>query len=194
MDDPIRKCFTESRLNGLVLPNCLIKAATFEGKSPGGIPGPDLIRFHQRIGLGGIGMTTLAYCAAEADGRLSEDTLYMHEGIRPELSRLLDSVHATGAKVSGQLVHCGNFTKNRNLSGKRPLGPSSAINRLGLTGYRVGGIGPFGVRKAVPVWLDESLREFEKIGVNGGRRGLIVFLAPADIVSSLGAQVADLGT
>jgi len=44
MDDPIRKCFTESRLNGLVLPNRLIKAATFEGKSPGGIPGPDLIR------------------------------------------------------------------------------------------------------------------------------------------------------
>jgi len=132
MDDPIRKCFTESRLNGLVLPNRLIKAATFEGKSPGGVPGPDLIRFHQRIGQGGTGMTTLAYCAAEADGRLSEDTLYMHEGIRPELNRLLDNVHATGAKVSGQLVHCGNFTKNRKLYGKRPLGPSPAINRLGL--------------------------------------------------------------
>jgi Cys-tRNA(Pro)/Cys-tRNA(Cys) deacylase len=63
-----------------------------------------------------------------------------------------------------------------------------------LTGYRVGGIGPFGVRKAVPVWLEESLMGYERIGVNGGRRGLIVFLAPTDIITSLGAQVADLGT
>ena len=63
-----------------------------------------------------------------------------------------------------------------------------------LTGYLVGGIGPFGVRKAVPVWLDESLMGYERIGVNGGRRGLIVFLAPGDIVASLGAQVSDLGT
>ena len=63
-----------------------------------------------------------------------------------------------------------------------------------LTGYLVGGIGPFGVKKPVPVWIHKSLMDFERIGVNGGRRGLIVFLAPGDIVSALGAQVADLGT
>ena len=61
-----------------------------------------------------------------------------------------------------------------------------------LTGYLVGGIGPFGVRKPVPVWIHESLMKFERIGVNGGRRGLIVFLDPRDIVASLGARVADL--
>ncbi|TFH20924.1 MAG: NADH:flavin oxidoreductase [Myxococcales bacterium] len=127
------KCFSEGRLNGLTLRNRLIKAATFEGKSPGGVLSDELIRLHERIGEGGIGMTTLAYCAAEADGRIHENMLYMHEGVRADLVRLIDTVHATGAKVSGQLGHCGNFSKNRELTGKRPLGPSRGINTLGLT-------------------------------------------------------------
>jgi len=63
-----------------------------------------------------------------------------------------------------------------------------------VTGYQVGGIGPFGVRRPLPVWLDRSLLGYERIGVNGGRRGLIVFLSPADVVSFLGARTADLGT
>ncbi|MGE5232948.1 MAG: aminoacyl-tRNA deacylase [Acidobacteriota bacterium] len=61
-----------------------------------------------------------------------------------------------------------------------------------LTGYRVGGISPFGTRRAMPVWIDASLMGFPKIGVNGGRRGLIVFLAPQDLQRALGARVADL--
>ncbi len=63
-----------------------------------------------------------------------------------------------------------------------------------LTGYRVGGISPFGVRKPVPVWVHDSLMEFDTIGVNGGRRGLIVFLSPHDLVSALSARMADLAT
>ncbi len=61
-----------------------------------------------------------------------------------------------------------------------------------ITGYRVGGISPFGVRKPVPVWIHETLMGFETIGVNGGRRGLIVFLSPRDVRVSVGARVADL--
>lgn len=61
-----------------------------------------------------------------------------------------------------------------------------------LTGYLVGGISPFGTRKAMPVWLHAPLEVFETIGVNGGRRGLIVFLSPGDLVGALGARVEDL--
>lgn len=61
-----------------------------------------------------------------------------------------------------------------------------------LTGYLVGGISPFGVRKPVPVWIHESLMAFETVGVNGGRRGLIVFLSPAAIRDAVKALVADL--
>ena len=132
MTDPLDKCFSEVTIKSLTLRNRLIKAATFEGKSPGGIPSEALVRFHERIGQGGIGMTTIAYCAAEPDGRIHENMMYMHEGIRPELERFIRTVQATGAKVSGQLGHCGAFTKNLEFSGKRPLGPSKGTNALGL--------------------------------------------------------------
>ncbi len=61
-----------------------------------------------------------------------------------------------------------------------------------LTGYLVGGISPFGVRRRMPVWIHESLMAFDRIGVNGGRRGVIVFLSPGDARDVLAAQVADL--
>ena len=132
MANPLEKCFSEAKINGLTLRNRLIKAATFEGKCPGGIPSQALTAFHERIGQGGIAMTTIAYCAAEADGRIHENMMYMHEGIRRELEHFIRSLHATGAKVSGQLGHAGGFTKNREFEGKRPLGPSKGINALGL--------------------------------------------------------------
>jgi 2,4-dienoyl-CoA reductase-like NADH-dependent reductase (Old Yellow Enzyme family) len=132
MTDPLARCFEPARVKGLTLRNRLIKAATFEGKTPGGVPGEDFTRLHVRIGEGGVGMTTLAYCAAEADGRMHENMMHMHEGIRPQLEALIARVKATGTRVSGQLGHCGNFSKNRGLRTRRPLGPSPAINSLGL--------------------------------------------------------------
>ena len=61
-----------------------------------------------------------------------------------------------------------------------------------LTGYQVGGISPFGARKRLPVWFHDALADLDRIGVNGGRRGLIVFLSPGDAIRALGARVADL--
>ncbi len=133
MTDPLAKCFSEARLGGLTLRNRLIKAATFEGKSPGGQVSPELVRLHERVGEGGVAMTTIAYCAAEADGRIHEHMMFMHEGVRAGLEDLIARVHATGAKVSGQLGHCGNFSKNRDFEGRRPLGPSRGLNPLGLS-------------------------------------------------------------
>jgi 2,4-dienoyl-CoA reductase-like NADH-dependent reductase (Old Yellow Enzyme family) len=133
MDDTMPlNCFEPAQLNGLTLNNRLIKAATFEGKSKGGIPSSELVQFHKRIAEGGIGMTTIAYCAAEADGRINEDMLYMDESIRPQLESFIATLHKAGTKVSGQLSHCGNFSKNAEFTGKRPLGPSFGINALGL--------------------------------------------------------------
>ncbi len=62
------------------------------------------------------------------------------------------------------------------------------------TGYLVGGIGPFGVRKAMDVWFHESIAGLEGMGINGGRRGLILFLEPGAAIRELKAQVADLAT
>lgn len=63
-----------------------------------------------------------------------------------------------------------------------------------VTGYRVGGISPFGTRQRLPVWMHSSLEGLDVAGINGGRRGLIVFLAPAAIRRALDARVADLAS
>ena len=55
MSDSLDRCFSEATINGLTLRNRLIKAATFEGKSPGGAPSDALVKFHERIGQGVAG-------------------------------------------------------------------------------------------------------------------------------------------
>jgi Cys-tRNA(Pro)/Cys-tRNA(Cys) deacylase len=60
------------------------------------------------------------------------------------------------------------------------------------TGYLVGGISPIGARKPMQVFLERSLLEHPRIGVNGGRRGLIVFLSPRDLEEATSARTADL--
>lgn len=132
MTNPLSRCFSEVQLNGLRLRNRLIKAATFEGKSPNGHPTQALTDFHLRFTQGGIGMTTLGCVAAEADGRLAEDMLYMEELNRESLTKMISAIKQGGAPVSGQLSHCGGFTRNRQLSLKRPLGPSFGLNRMGM--------------------------------------------------------------
>ena len=61
-----------------------------------------------------------------------------------------------------------------------------------ITGYHVGGISPFGQKKRVAVFIEQSALSFERIVMNGGRRGLQVELAPADAVRVLGATVAEI--
>lgn len=133
MSEYLLKALQPAMLGKLELRNRLIKAGTFEGKTPNGIPGDALRDFHLEIAEGGIGMTTLGYCTTEADGRINDQMMYLHEGIKPQLSQIISQLQATGARVSGQMTHCGNFTKNKNMQRlKRPLGPSRQINMLGI--------------------------------------------------------------
>jgi Cys-tRNA(Pro) deacylase len=57
----------------------------------------------------------------------------------------------------------------------RPAGPPTAER---CTGYRVGGISPFGTRRPLPVYAEESIFALPRIYINGGRRGFIVGVQP----------------
>ena len=124
--------FDPAELGSLRLRNRIIKTATYEGMTPGGVPSQALIDHHTTLARGGVGMTTVAYCSVSANGRTFAEQMYMREGIVPQLLTLTRSVHDAGAKVSLQLGHCGAFSRNRDLPGRRPIAPSFAINEYGL--------------------------------------------------------------
>jgi Cys-tRNA(Pro)/Cys-tRNA(Cys) deacylase len=61
-----------------------------------------------------------------------------------------------------------------------------------LTGYLVGGISPFGTKKRLKAVMDASLPLYEAVMINAGRRGIMVKIAPSDIIDILKADVTDL--
>ena len=59
-----------------------------------------------------------------------------------------------------------------------------------VTGYRVGGISPFGTRRHLPVVMDQSILCLDRVLINAGQRGSMLLMAPADIRAALACEVA----
>lgn len=117
------KVFTRGKIGNLVLGNRTIRAGCFEGLSPQAAPSDALIEHHRKVAAGGIGMTTVSYCAVSRDGVAFANEMWMRDEIIPGLKRLTDAVHREGAAASIQLGHCGFFA-NRGVIGTAPIGPS----------------------------------------------------------------------
>ncbi|MFE7112803.1 hypothetical protein ACFU9W_42430 [Streptomyces sp. NPDC057600] len=103
----IPEALSPGEIGPLRLHNRTIKAATFEGRSDDGLVTDALIEFHRAVAAGGVGMTTVAYCAVAPEGRTPHDQIWMRPEVVPGLRRLTDAVHAEGAAVSAQLGHAG---------------------------------------------------------------------------------------
>ena len=101
-----------------------------------------------------------------------------------------DHRHVVGiVPVSGQLSLKELAAAVR---GKRAeMCPPDTAERI--TGYVVGGISPFGQKRALPVVIDETCVLFDSIFVSGGRRGLDIEIAPDDLVRLLDAVLAPIG-
>ena len=85
-----------------------------------------------------------------------------------------------------------NLKKLASAAGAKHAGMLGAAEAERITGYHVGGISPFGQKKRVPVFIEQSTLGFERLVLNGGRRGLQVELAPADLMRVLGATAVEL--
>jgi 2,4-dienoyl-CoA reductase-like NADH-dependent reductase (Old Yellow Enzyme family) len=106
--------FSPAKLGPITLRNRTIKAATFEGRTPNALVTDDLIAFHRAMAAGGVGMTTVAYCAVSPGGRTDGKQVWMRPEAVPGLQRLTAAVHAEGAAVSAQIGHAGPVADARS--------------------------------------------------------------------------------
>ena len=94
MNATVPDVFAPAQLGPLRLRNRIIKAATFEGRTPHAVVTDELIEFHRQPARGGVGMTTVAYCAVSPEGRTDRHQIWMRPEAVPGLRRLTDAVHA----------------------------------------------------------------------------------------------------
>jgi Cys-tRNA(Pro) deacylase len=70
-------------------------------------------------------------------------------------------------------------------AGRKRIAPCKPEVAQRHTGYQVGGTSPFGLRKHLPVFVERSILDLPQLYINGGRRGFLVRMSPADLVRVL---------
>jgi Cys-tRNA(Pro) deacylase len=89
------------------------------------------------------------------------------------------------------LMHGDRQVSTKNLAraiGAKSVEPCKPEVAQRHSGYLVGGTSPFGLRKAMPVYVEETVLALPRIHINGGRRGFLVGIAPAVLAGPLGAK------
>jgi Cys-tRNA(Pro) deacylase len=92
------------------------------------------------------------------------------------------------------LMHGDREVSAKNLArqiGAKSVAPCTPATADRHSGYQVGGTSPFGLRHAMPVYLERSITELPRIYINGGARGFLVELSPADAVRVLAPTFVD---
>jgi len=88
------------------------------------------------------------------------------------------------------LMHGDREVSTKNLAraiGTKNVAPCARDAAERASGYQVGGTSPFATRKAMPVYVESTVLELDRICINGGRRGFLVGIAPDVLVTVLGA-------
>lgn len=94
------------------------------------------------------------------------------------------------------LMHGDLQVSTRELArvlGVKSVAPCTPDKANHLTGYLVGGTSPFGVRRPMPVYLEETILDLPEIFINGGKRGFLVGMSPMDVARILSATRVRVG-
>ena len=102
-------------------------------------------------------------------------TLVMQDESRRPLLMLMHGDREVSTKQLARQIDCKTV---------EPCDPAVAQRH---TGYAVGGTSPFGTRKPLPVYVERTVLDLDRIYINGGRRGLLVSIAPGELVRVLSA-------
>jgi Cys-tRNA(Pro) deacylase len=92
------------------------------------------------------------------------------------------------------LMHGDRDVSTKNLArqiGRKTVTPCAPDVAQKHSGYLVGGTSPFGTRKPMPVYMERTITDLDRIYINGGRRGFLIALAPADLVRVLSPVLVD---
>ena len=93
------------------------------------------------------------------------------------------------------LMHGDREVSTKQLArylGRKTIQPCDPAVAQRHTGYMVGGTSPFGTRKPLPVYVERTILDLPRVYLNGGRRGLLVGIPPAEITRTLHASPVDV--
>jgi Cys-tRNA(Pro) deacylase len=89
------------------------------------------------------------------------------------------------------LMHGDRQVSTKNLAraiGTKSVAPCAPEAAERASGYPVGGTSPFATRKAMPVYVEATILDLDRICINGGRRGYLIGIAPVVLTEALGAR------
>jgi len=107
-------------------------------------------------------------------------TLIFETGDRDPLCILMHGDHEVSAKQLARVI------------GTRTVAPCAPEIADHHSGYQVGGTSPFGLRRAMPIYMQSTILELPRIYINGGARGLLVELDPRDAQRVLAPTLVDV--
>jgi 2,4-dienoyl-CoA reductase-like NADH-dependent reductase (Old Yellow Enzyme family) len=118
--------FDQTTINGMTLPNRLVRSATWEGMcDTDGRPTEKLVNFYRDLAGGGVGLIVSGYAFVRPDGKQLPGKMGIHtDDFAPEMESLTRAVHEEGGKICIQLVHAGGQADSVN-AGRQPLAPSA---------------------------------------------------------------------
>ena len=94
------------------------------------------------------------------------------------------------------LMHGDQSVSQKNLAraiGTKSVEPCAPDTAQRHSGYQVGGTSPFGLRKPMPIYVEASILDLQRVYVNGGGRGYLVAIAPQVFVTHLSATAVRCG-
>ena len=92
------------------------------------------------------------------------------------------------------LMHGDREVSTKNLArqiGAKTVSPCAPDVAQRHSGYMVGGTSPFGTRKPLPVYMERTIADLDRLYVNGGRRGFLVSMPPSELVRVLDPTLVD---
>ena len=119
--------FEPTNLNGIKLKNRLVRSATWEGlANTDGTVTPALVRIHEELAEGGVGLIISSYMYVQKVGKQTLGQIGVDsDQMTPGLAELAQVVHEKNGKIVAQIVHCGGQADSGQTGGLQPVAPSA---------------------------------------------------------------------